>query len=77
MNKNSCDVGIAIKTYLRKDMVCNLVDRIQALTRSDYKIVVCDDGSSDGTVEELRKKGITVLGGKNKSIARNKNRVLF
>ena len=77
MNKNSCDVGIAITTYLRKDMVCNLVDRIQALTRSDYKIVVCDDGSSDGTVEELRKKGITVLGGKNKGIAWNKNRGLF
>ncbi|GBQ89722.1 glycosyltransferase family 2 protein [Gluconobacter albidus] len=56
MNKNSCDVGIAITTYLRKDMVCKLVDRIRELTRSDYKIVVCDDGSLDGTKEELQKK---------------------
>ncbi|OUI81769.1 hypothetical protein HK22_02640 [Gluconobacter sp. DsW_056] len=77
MSENSCELGIAITTYSRKDMVCNLVERIRALTCGDYKIVVCDDGSSDGTVEELRKKGVTVLGGKNKGIAWNKNRGLF
>lgn len=77
MIKKYCDLGIAITTYSRKEMVCNLLKRIRALTTGDYEVVVCDDGSSDGTVEELQKMGVKVLGGKNKGIAWNKNRGLF
>lgn len=77
MSENFCDIGIAITTFSRKEMICNLIERIKALTTGNYELVVCDDGSSDGTVEELKRRGVKVLGGKNKGIAWNKNRGLF
>ncbi|KAA0678260.1 glycosyltransferase family 2 protein [Roseomonas genomospecies 6] len=76
-NEETCEIGIAITTYNRKSFILKLVERIRCLTKSKYKVVICDDGSSDGTVEALKEKGEIVLGGKNKGIAWNKNRGLF
>ncbi len=58
-------------------MIIEQIEAIGLLTKSDYKLVICDDGSSDNTVSELKKRSITVLGGRNKGIAWNKNRGLF
>lgn len=70
-------LGIAVTTYNRRDMLLSHLNKIQQLTSQPFDLVVCDDGSSDGTREALAARGITVLGGVNKGIAWNKNRGLF
>lgn len=73
----NCLLGIAITTYNRKDMVLELIKTIERLTRSEYFLLVCDDGSVDGTYELLTDLGVCCIGNKNKGIAWNKNRGLF
>lgn len=77
MIPKACEIGIAITTYNRKEMVCALIERIRQITKENYFLVVCDDGSTDGTIEALKQLGVTVIGGINKGIAWNKNRGLF
>ncbi|MDE8345865.1 MAG: glycosyltransferase family 2 protein [Acidocella sp.] len=75
-----CDVpatfGIAITTFNRRDMVCNLVRAISALTTTPYELVVCDDGGTDGTAQLLADLGVRVISGENRGVAWNKNRGL-
>ncbi|WP_235705520.1 glycosyltransferase family 2 protein [Acidiphilium iwatense] len=70
-------LGIAITTFNRREMVLDLVHTIRRLTTAPYDLVICDDGSSDGTVEALRAEGETVIAGKNRGVAWNKNRGIF
>jgi glycosyltransferase involved in cell wall biosynthesis len=71
-------VGIGIITFNRKDLVDSTIARVRALTReSDAALVIADDGSSDGTLEMLRDKGVPMITGINMGIAWNKNRALF
>lgn len=70
-------LGIAITTYNRKELVLALIARLRDLTTTSYALVVCDDGSTDGTKEALRADGVTVIGGTNRGIAWNKNRGLY
>lgn len=70
-------LGIAVTTYNRRKMLLAGLDAIKKLTSIPFDLVVCDDGSIDGTTEAVEARGITVLGGKNKGIAWNKNRGLF
>ncbi len=71
-------VGVGIITYNRKELVDSVIDRVRALTREpDAALVVADDGSSDGTLEMLRRKQVPVVTGINMGIAWNKNRALF
>ncbi len=70
-------LGIAITTLNRRDMVMDLVTKIRALTAAPFDLVICDDGSSDGTVEALRERGEVVIGGTNRGIAWNKNRGIY
>lgn len=70
-------LGIAITTYNRRDFVVGLCAAIRLFTESTYDLVVCDDGSSDGTVDALKNCGEIVIGGRNGGIARNKNRGLW
>lgn len=74
---NSLQIGIAITTYNRKSMVLKHVRDIKRLTSLPLHLVVCDDGSSDGTVDALRAEGVITIGSSNKGIAWNKNRGLF
>ena len=69
--------GIAITTYNRRDMVCKLIDRLNALTITPFKLIVCDDGSTDGTTTALRNRGVQVIGGANRGVSWNKNRGIF
>jgi FkbM family methyltransferase len=69
--------GIAITTMNRCAMVTALVRQIAELTTTPYDLVVCDDGSTDDTVETLRLMGVTVITGPNRGIAWNKNRGLY
>jgi hypothetical protein len=77
MTKAAVRLGIAITTYNRRDMLLAQIDALRALTGRPFELVVCDDGSSDGTVAAVRDRGIVVLGGVHRGIAWNKNRGLF
>ncbi len=70
-------LGIAITTFNRRAMVVDLVAKIISLTKNPYDLVVCDDGSTDGTVDALRTMGVRVIGGINRGIAWNKNRGIY
>jgi hypothetical protein len=75
MNKGR--LGIAITTYNRREMLLAGLDSIARLTSIPCEVVVCDDGSHDGTAEAVRARGVPLLGTENKGIAWNKNRGLF
>jgi len=70
-------LGIAITTYNRRGIVLALVEKLQALTLTPFELVVCDDGSTDGTAQALRERGVKVITGPNSGIAWNKNRGLY
>lgn len=70
-------LGIAITTFNRRELVVELVTKIRALTLSPHELVVCDDGSTDGTAQVLRTMGVRVIGGTNRGIAWNKNRGIY
>lgn len=70
-------IGIAISTFNRREMVCAQVDELRRLTGGAYHLVVCDDGSSDGTQEALLRRDVTIICGVNRGVAWNKNRGIF
>jgi hypothetical protein len=70
-------LGIAITTMNRCAMVLNLVQKIRELTETGYDLVICDDGSHDETVSALTAAGETVISGRNRGIAWNKNRGIY
>jgi glycosyltransferase involved in cell wall biosynthesis len=45
---------IAIPAYNRRDSVRALVEAIRDQAQGEDEVIVCDDGSTDGTCEELR-----------------------
>lgn len=72
-------LGIGIATYQRRDVLAATLDRIARHTKYALtSIAVADDGSNDGTLEMLRRRGrLTMVSGRNMGIAWNKNRALF
>jgi glycosyltransferase involved in cell wall biosynthesis len=70
-------IGIGVVTYNRRDYLERCLAKIRAHTKSDYVIVVADDGSQDDTVEFCRSQGIRVVTGPNRGVCWNKNRALF
>lgn len=69
-------VGIGVVTYNRKARVQQTIERIRELTSHEYRLVVADDGSTDGTLQALSDQTMVVTG-ENRGIAWNKNRALF
>lgn len=69
--------GIAITTFNRRDLLLHQIDLIQRLSVRELDLVVCDDGSTDGTVEAVEELGIPLVRGRNKGVAWNKNRGIF
>lgn len=49
--------SIIIPTYNCKDLLLQCLERIDAHTPEPYEIIVVDNGSSDGTEEEIRRRG--------------------
>lgn len=70
-------LGIAVTTYNRRAMVLEQVATLRRLTSVPFELIICDDGSTDGTAEALREVGVDVIGGVNRGVAWNKNRGLF
>ena len=70
-------LGVGIVTYNRGDVLLGTVERVLRHTRAPFRLVVADDGSTDGTVEGVRDLRIPVITGRNAGVAWNKNRALF
>jgi predicted O-methyltransferase YrrM len=70
-------LGIGIITYNRLAYLQELVEQLLLYTRSPFELIVADDGSTDGTVEWCRARGIRVITGQNRGVAWNKNRALY
>ncbi len=69
--------GIAITTFNRRDLLLQQIAAIERYSLCELDLVVCDDGSTDGTVEAVRELGYPVVAGRNKGVAWNKNRGIF
>ena len=71
-------LGIGIVTYNRQAVLGETLDRVLRHTKYPFTAIgVADDGSTDGTLDMLRARGITTVTGRNMGIAWNKNRALF
>lgn len=70
-------LGIGIATFDRRERLARLVAGLSEHTESEHRLVVADDGSTDGSVEWCRENGLTVVAGCHRGVARNKNRALF
>lgn len=75
--KRGVKVGIAVIAYNRIDTLKKCIYSIEKNTLVPYSLVICDDGSEDGTIEWLQSNGYSVVGGVNRGIAWNKNRGLY
>ena len=47
------EVSVIIPTYNRRAMVCEAIDSVLAQTLTSFELIVVDDGSSDGTADDL------------------------
>lgn len=47
-------IGIVVPTFNRKEITINFVSQLYSQSYSFWELVVCDSGSTDGTVEELK-----------------------
>jgi GT2 family glycosyltransferase len=70
-------LGIAVITYRRRDRFELLIERLARFTRAPHELVAAEDGGRDGTVEWCRERGVRVVSGEHRGVARNKNRGLF
>jgi len=71
-------VGIGVATYNRCDVLAATLEHIAQHTKYPFvSLAVSDDGSTDGTMDMLRQRGVLAVTGQNMGIAWNKNRVLF
>jgi glycosyltransferase involved in cell wall biosynthesis len=69
--------GIAITTFNRRELLLQQIAAIEKFALCEFDLVICDDGSTDGTVEAIREIGYPVVAGRNKGVACNKNRGIF
>ena len=54
------EVSVIIPTYNRRAMVREAIDSVLAQTAASFELIVVDDGSSDGTGEELARLGESI-----------------
>jgi glycosyltransferase involved in cell wall biosynthesis len=72
-------LGIGVVTFNRRAVLEQLLKDLKPKTsHPDYRVVVADDGSTDGTLEMLRTMpGVFTVTGANRGVAWNKNRALY
>lgn len=70
-------LGIAITTFNRAEHLLKQINLIRQFSLGDYELIVCDDGSSDNTIDLLEQEDIPYISSVNKGIAWNKNRGIY
>lgn len=70
-------LGIGITTYDRIGRLAETLDGVARHTRTPHLLMVADDGSTDGTPDLLRRRGVSHIAAANRGIAWNKNRLLY
>ncbi len=71
-------ISVIIPTYNRKNIILRAIDSVLAQTEKPYEILICDDGSTDGTealVRQIKDKRIKWIRGKHTglpAVPRNK-----
>lgn len=69
--------GVAIATYNRASQLAEQIEAVKATTPAGTRIVVCDDGSTDGTPDVMRAfDDVIYVRGPNLGVGANKNRAL-
>src|SRR4051812_5349711 len=69
-------VSVIIPAYNRKAMLCESIDSVLAQNCRDFELIVVDDGSTDGTADELAARygtRIRVLKQANRGVAAARN----
>lgn len=61
MSSASPTVAVVIPTYNRRDLLTGTLDSIRALERPPDQVIVVSDGSTDGTDEVVRARGISLV----------------
>lgn len=70
--------GIAICTFERANVLGDLIQAVLDTKPADARVVVCDDGSKDNTIQVVEKfPEITYIRGANMGVGANKNRAVF
>ena len=70
-------LGIGIITYERLGGCAAALACVQQYTTCPYRLVVADDGSTDGTRSYCLRQGVQVVGRSNRGVAHNYNRALW
>lgn len=70
-------LGLGITTYNRAESLGRVLDGVARYTSAPHCLVVAVDGSTDGTLDLLRRRRVPHVVGTNQGIAWNKNRALF
>ena len=56
MNKHSGKVSVLIGVYNCSSTVLNAIHSIQTQTYTNWELIICDDGSTDNTLEIVEKE---------------------
>lgn len=70
-------LGLGVVTYNRRQALIGCVEGIRRHTHTPHKLVIADDGSTDGTREWCQSNNLHLIGQTNKGPALNWNRVLW
>ncbi|BCK77572.1 hypothetical protein AA0242T_1104 [Acetobacter aceti NRIC 0242] len=71
-------IGIGVTTFNRKEELKKTISNIKKFTSYNNTLFIADDGSSDGTTDEIKNyNNINFFSGKNRGISWNKNRALY
>ena len=75
---SNCSEAIAICTYNRGNQLARIVQAVFDTKPSNARVIVCDDGSTDNTMEVVcRFPSVTYIRGTNMGVGANKNRAIF
>ncbi len=69
-------LGIGITTFNRRAKLEKCISDVQRFTDQPFRLVIADDGSTDGTEIVCARVGVPLICGRNMGIAWNKNRAL-
>src|SRR2546423_455961 len=70
-------VSVLVPTYQRRAAVALAVRSILAQTYRDFEVIVVDDGSTDGTEDEVAPLGVRYLWQENRGVSAARNAGLW